>query len=201
MMYDFPKPDDELFRHDQPDWVNNAVLNYNFKQFPPYADGYRMAAETLINACTNDRGTNDILIYPIVFNYRQFIELRLKEIIIGLNYCKASGDDFPKTHRIDLLWEHFKRLYTEFEESENQDDFINAEKVIKQFFDVDPQSMSFRYPVDKEGNASLNITHINIRNFGEVMGRLANFLDAISDQTAHYRDIASEMFREFYYGE
>jgi hypothetical protein len=38
-MYEFPKPDDELFRDDQPERTNNAVLSYNFKQFPLYADG------------------------------------------------------------------------------------------------------------------------------------------------------------------
>lgn len=197
-MYEFPKADDKLFSHDLPDWTNNAVLNYNFKQFPPYADGYRMAAEALIAECTQRDGTNDILIYPIVFNFRQYIELRLKEIIIGLNYCNGSHDHFPKTHRIDILWEHFKKLYNEYKEHKNTEDFMNAENVINQFFEVDPQSMAFRYPVDKEGNPSLSITHINIRNFGEVMTRLANFLDALSDQTAHYRDIASDMYREYY---
>jgi len=198
MSSEFPAANDKLFRHDLSDWTNNAILNYLAGKFPPYAAGYREGFNALITECVAERGLNDILIYPRVFLARQYVELRLKEIIIGLDFCANGTNEFPKTHKIDKIWFQFKNLYQEIGESTSELEFHNAEKIILEFATMDPLSMAFRYPVDKEGNNTLSISHINIRNFGEVMNRLANFLDAISDQIAHYADITSDMYRDLY---
>jgi len=198
MSYAFPETDDKLFRHDLPDWTNNAVLNYLSGKFPPYATGYREGFSALVKECVEERGLNDILIYPIVFLARQYVELRLKEIIIGLHYCTDGTNEFPKTHKIDQIWFQFKSLYEGIGESTNEREFQHAERVIVEFALMDPLSVAFRYPVDKEGNKTIAISHINIRNFGEVMNRLANFLDAVSDQVSHYTDVTSDMYRDLY---
>lgn len=88
-------------------------------------------------------------------------------------------------------------LYVEIGEDIN-DDFTNAERIIKEFAIVDPAPMAFRYPVDKQGNDSISMTLINLRNFAEVMERLHNFLSALSWQLAHYVDLTQDMYSEFY---
>lgn len=196
MSLNFPTVKDQLFRNDQDDWTNNAVLNYFAGKFPAYADGYKAGAQALIRQCTLEDGINDILIYPIVFLYRQFIELRLKDIIKSLFFCNGKQTGLHKTHKIDLLWDQFKTEYQALGESIDDEVFSNAERLILEFVNVDPISMAFRYPIDNEGNQSLSLDHINIRNFGEVMDRLANFLDALSDQISHYSDLASDMYRD-----
>jgi hypothetical protein len=194
-MGEFLTNDDQLFRDDLSDIANNAILNYDFKQFPPYADGYRIAADVLVKSCIYQmpfgRGDIDVLIYPIVFNYRHYVELRLKEIIIGLKHCHGIDENVKLVHDIKILWSELKKLYQEFEEDNNTEDFENAERVIFEFAKIDPRSTAFRYPTQ-------TMSKVNIRNFGEVMDRLANFLDCLSDLTEHYRDLTDEMYKDYY---
>jgi hypothetical protein len=173
-------------------------LNYAVGKFPPYADGYRDGTICLINECLADRELSDILIYPIVFLSRQYMELRMKEIIIALKYCNGQPEGFPKNHRLDQAWYRLKAEYEALGESTNDDAFENAEKIILEFASIDPISMVFRYPVDKNGNTIANPGLINIRDFGEVMQRFSRFLDALSDQIAHYADVTNDMYRDLY---
>lgn len=198
MAHEFPKQDDRLFRDDQPDWVYNAVLDYNAGKFPPYADGYREGAKALIQHCISQERMQDILIYPIVFLSRQYFELRMKEIIIALRYIQGEHSDFPKHHRLDQIWSEMKKGLDAIGEDITNEDFTNAEKLILEFSNADPISMAFRYPVDKNGNKSLSMTHINIRNLGEVLERMFYLFDALSDMVANYEDIANDMFRDLY---
>lgn len=197
MGIDFSISSDELFGSDFPDQYNNAWLKTHYEEFYPYADGYRQGADSLVRQCIEEHGIKDILIFPAVFLYRQYVELRLKELIIGLHYCIDGGDGFPKHHRIDSLWGEFISLYEELGENPKTENFENAKAMIMQFAKIDPNSMAFRYPVSPEGDKMLFLSHINVRNFGEVMDRLANFLDAISDQVAHYKDITGDMYRDW----
>ncbi len=194
----FPEADDQLFRSDQADWVNNAVLNYNAGKFPPYADGYREGAKILIENCISTERMHDILAYPIVFVARQYFELRMKEMIVAIKYVQGLGSDFPKTHKLDILWADLKKGLAAIGENVEQEEIINAERLILEFANVDPNSMSFRYPIDKNGNNLLTISHINLRNFGEVVQKMFRLFDALSDMLAAYEDLANDMFRELY---
>jgi hypothetical protein len=196
MSTEFPLADDQLFRLDLPDWKNSAIINWGTGKFPFYAEGYKEGAKALIVESLSKQGMNDILVYPIVYLYRQYVELRLKEVIMTTRYCNGDQKDFPAIHNISQLWAELKKEYVELGESATSDDFENANRVINEFSKIDPMSVAFRYPVDKEGNDSLKLTHLNIRNFGEVMDRLARFLDAISDHAAHYEDLTDGMNRD-----
>lgn len=43
--------------------------------------GYKMAADLMVAHVARSRHDGDALIFPIVFNYRQFVELLLKYLI------------------------------------------------------------------------------------------------------------------------
>jgi hypothetical protein len=198
MAHEFPRPDDRLFRDDQADWIYNAVLDYNAGKFPPYAAGYQEGAKALIQSCISHEQMQDILIYPIVFLSRQYFELRMKEIIIALRYIQGEHSDFPKHHRLDQIWSEMKKRLKTIGEDVTNEDFNNAERLILEFTCADPISMAFRYPVDKDGNKSLTMTHINIQNLGEVLERMFCLFDALSDMVANYQDLANDMFRDLY---
>lgn len=191
----FPLKTDQLFVGDAPDWTNTAVLNYATRKFYFYADGYFEAARVLVQNLANDKGTIDTLIYPIVFLYRQYIELRLKQMISGLTFCNNGNRTFPQTHRIDRLWQVFLEEYRQAGNEANDEAFKNTQRLILEFASLDPSSMAFRYPVD-DGNKGIAISHINIRNLGDVMERLEHFLDCLTEQIVHYEDIASSMYRD-----
>jgi hypothetical protein len=62
----------------------NACVNYLDGLDPMEAAcwGYREAAEVLLAEVMERGGTLDTLIYPIVFNWRHYVELRLKIIYL-----------------------------------------------------------------------------------------------------------------------
>lgn len=185
-MYEFLKNDDKLFRNDLSDVVNDAIIDFHYMPFTFYADGYKIAADRLIGSCILNlpfgRDDIDVLVYPIVFNYRHYVELRLKEIILAL---RPIGDGKKnrefKTHNLKKLWEEIIDLYRSHRKDYDKEDFENAERIIFQLHVVDEASFNFRYPTNKKGDkTSLEMSRLNIRNFGEVMHRLADFLDSLS---------------------
>jgi hypothetical protein len=58
----------------------NASLNFMPDQLSGYAEGYKLAADRLMQQLVNDPVELDYLIYPLMFLYRQHLELRFKEI-------------------------------------------------------------------------------------------------------------------------
>ncbi|GAC19580.1 hypothetical protein [Paraglaciecola arctica] len=63
------------------DWQSNACVNCSHDSIGLYIDGYRQAADTLAHKVVESSRDQDILVYPIVFLFRQYIELQLKRII------------------------------------------------------------------------------------------------------------------------
>ena len=184
----FPEPGDRLFRDNADHALDKAFINYFSNAIDQYILGYQQAAEALINLSLEDRTKKDVLIYPIIFIYRQYVELRLKECIGTLNFCIHGKREFPNHHYLDKLWEAFKDLYKEAGESITDNDFKNMDRLILEFYSKDPTSMVFRYPSDKKGKTFLAKTEIDIRNFSEVMVKVSAFLDACSDFIANLKD-------------
>jgi hypothetical protein len=126
------------------------------------------------------------------------MELRLKELLKGLNYCIQQDDNFPTHHRLDTLWFEFKKKYSEIQEDINTIEFQSMDELIKEFSQFDPMSMSFRYPVDKEGNRTQKLEKINVVNLRESFVRICFLFDGVSIQIAHYVDITKDMMGDLY---
>lgn len=175
---------------------NNACVNWCHDPLELYATAYKEAAEKLVEEVVNSTRHLDTLVYPIVFLYRQNIELRLKEIIREGRKLLEEQGEFPKHHRIHELWPIAKTIIEKvFENREGKPDFGFVEHVLAEFSVYDPESFSFRYPTDKKGNNPLaGLTHINIRHLAETISRLAEILDGASVGISVYRDWKNEMY-------
>ena len=185
------------------DWKNNACLN-NGDEFA-YREGYRRGAQTLVRAVQEAQSDQDFLVYPIVFLYRHHVELALKRIIRQTPYLierplTKLENDHLEQHRLDLLWEDFKPMAAAICKAAGWDE-LPAEDVegigdyIHQLCEVDPRSYSLRYAHSKKGDPSLpkELTHINLRHFGELMERLANYLDGLEAGAGHLEDLKQEL--------
>ena len=66
----------------------NACLNYQENNWEAYAEGYLNASLCLISRVTKNTYSppQDIIIYPAIYLFRQYLELRIKIIIIDGNY-------------------------------------------------------------------------------------------------------------------
>jgi len=201
-----PHKGDKLFRGDLRDWKNNACLRQGDEY--AYREGYRRGAHLLVQAVGETATDQDLLVYPIVFLYRHHIELALKTIISRTPYLierpltKAETDHLSQ-HRLDWLWQDFKPMAAAITKVAGwddlpQDDVEGIDDYIRQLHKVDPRSYSLRYAHSKGGNPSLptGLTHINVRHFGELMERLANYLYGLEAATGYLQDLKHEMEAE-----
>ncbi len=194
-----PSKEDRLFTSTSEDWSNNACLNYSRDGWSLYAIGYKEAADLLVANIENGRRMQDTLVYPILFLYRQYLELALKELIRDARILQDIDEPFPKTHRIDELWKICQTLLQQVSSDEPIDCLTEIGRLIGEFSGVDPTSMAFRYPEDKEGNPSLaGIGNINLRNVREVVAKISVILDGAGAQIDAYLDFKAEMYREFH---
>jgi hypothetical protein len=189
----WPQKGDHLFKSES-DWWHNACLNY-IHSWGLYASGYKMAADLLVQHVIDTRVEQDLLIYPIVFLYRQFVELQLKEIILDGKKLFESSEDIPASHSITFLWNECRKIIEQVWPDGNKDDLDVVEECLNEFSRMDPKSMSFRYPVDTEGKSSLpeGLRYINIRSVGEAMQKIASFLSGCSAGVSEELRMKQEM--------
>lgn len=176
----------QLIRSDLDPWFN-ACLNFTHDQLGLYASGYLHAAEILNRHVLESRGKgSDTLVYPIIFLYRQYIELQLKSLIKHGSIVLYSPEKYLKTHDIKQLWKQCRKILEKIfeEDSESLDEI---EESIYQLSEIDPSSEAFRYPVDKKGKKTLQgITHINLKNIYEIMTRVCSLLEGADTGISEY---------------
>lgn len=167
------------FFEDTNDTHNNACVNFSWNPNYGYAMGYKKAADFLAENAV-DYQQQDFLVYPTVFLYRHYIELRLKHIIDYGRQFLDTGKDFPKHHGINDLWGEAKKILIKIAADITIDnEFKITENVIYHFNNIDPKSMAFRYPTDKKGEKHLDgLRYINLIKLAKNMGKVENFLES-----------------------
>lgn len=95
---------------ESPDWRNNARLDLGSNRWEIYAIGYMRAADILVARVLESQHELDFLIYPIVFLYRHYLELRLKELIVAGRELLDLPPDLRQVHRLDVLWVSCRKI-------------------------------------------------------------------------------------------
>lgn len=194
-----------LFSGDK-DWKANACLNWSHDTIGLYIEGYREAADKLVHNVIESGTNQDILVFPISFLYRQYIELQLKHIIRESRVFLEEGATFPEHHRIGDLWNTANSLMARIIKKHDQSikDYITESDVqaiktiITEFVKIDPDSFTFRYPKDKKGKNNLDgIQYINLRKLHDQMGVLKEKLDKYYLCVSLLRDFQNEMRAEY----
>lgn len=155
-----------------------------------FAEGYKSAADILVKHAIDGSADRETLVYPTVFLYRQYIELRLKEILREGSALLDDARSFPKRHELDLLWPPVRQIIEAVWAHEDTDDaeLLFVDRVITEFFAIDPKSMSFRYPGLLGG-----VNEIDLRHLSQTIDRVFMFLDGVSDAISAYRDFSTEL--------
>lgn len=165
------------------DAETNALLWWRGNErWVAYADGYKKAADILVERVIQAASDQDFLVYPICFHYRQYLELRLKGMIAVGHQLRGTRGQLPNHHDIAKLWKQARAVLEGVWPEEPKSDLDNTEAYIHQFVEVDPRSEAFRYPFYKDGKETLSgLAGINLRNLLEIMGKLADLLDSALD--------------------
>jgi hypothetical protein len=197
-LHDAVPKDTQLFAPDI-DPQHNACLTRVHLPWGLYADGYRRAAELLIEHCETFYEKNT-LVYPIVFLYRQYIELRLKDIVRESKQVVEKPSPPLQHHKLDALWPVCRSIIQERDLPVSTEDLSRIESCIKQFREFDPTSEAFRYPETKQGGLSLppHLEKISLRGLADAMKSLAGSLENISHLLSADVDLENEFRRDLY---
>jgi hypothetical protein len=160
--YEFrwPSPDDRPFIVADEPLDNASIAEDGFTRIVFMIDGYKRGADLMVKAAAADRRTRDFLVFPIIFNYRQFLELSLKYQLATFGPTVGIEPNWS-SHKLQDLWSEFLELIDRYgtDEPDNADPIVG--KTILEFAKIDPGSFSHRYPVDRRGNP-LPVAYANL---------------------------------------
>jgi hypothetical protein len=167
-------------------------------QYVLYMDGYKTAADELVQCllASETVGRRDTHIFPILFLYRQFIELELKWIFLVYSDSDTSAKKKlirgERAHDLINLWEKAKPIV--LEGATLQEDVAIVEDYIMQFHELDKSSSSFRYPINKNLEQILDSQRrINLPNLRQRMDELYHFFNGLDVMLSNIRDYRQDM--------
>jgi len=196
----FPEMGDRLFTAER-NSRHNAQIDFSFNEdtLYRYVEGYKEAGDRLVQSLMEDSRHIDLVIFPTVFLYRQYLELRLKQLLIEGSRLLNRSFAFPKHHRLDTLWYECKSLLKQIEPNLADQEVMPLEVCIIEFSTIDPVSMAFRYHIDTHDNPSLppDLKYINVRNLAQIMAKIHSFLEAVFMTITVYLDQKQEIEEAF----
>ena len=178
---------DKLFKSDD-DWGNNACVNYLSDNWNIYVIGYKDAADVLVAHVEKHQRGQDFSVYPIVFLYRQYLELEIKYLIRQGRKLQDIHKPIPTIHQIDKLWGICSKLLHEISPGESERELSQIARLIDEFCKIDPNSTAFRYPLKWDGDPSLPpaIKIINLRNIKDVIDKISVLMRGAASQFDYY---------------
>lgn len=190
----YPKIGKRVFIESE-DSRENAIISFSLfasKSFE-YENAYLNAADILVEGFMCHKGDfNSNLIYPIVFMYRQYLELFMKDIIkkyIKILFRDTKDGNLKNTlgqHNLVIIWKEIERFTIEIEnefpnkmeDMELCEILSNTKNYIEEIENMDKKSFAFRYPTNKEEelyHKQIDIK-ISIRNLKECVYEIKNVL-------------------------
>lgn len=175
----------------------NACVNWRPDTSSLYVEGYWHGANKLAMGVIENRDGIDYLVYPILFLYRHYIELKIKYLIADSRGILEEKVGFPNHHNMFNLWGLLKTNINRIAKSKDNglynhiasEDYNKVDDGMAFYKEVDLGSMAFRYPKDQDGNTSLDgVVTINIQEVLVAMNGLKEVLDKIDYAIDSFRN-------------
>ena len=189
-------------------WYHNAVAGGKYSAPYAYILGYYSAAESLVQVSI-ETGKLDTLFFPICFNYRHFLELSLKHLIIGsekfadVSAELGNGEKITNSVASKIKNEHsleklLNWLVERFEKISGEQFDNELRELIVEFHNIDPNGQIFRYPVLKDGSFSLpDQSNYDVENIRLQMEKINDFFAGMDAWLDENTQMALEMLYEF----
>jgi hypothetical protein len=137
-------------------------------------EGYRKGADLMVECALISAVNRDILVYPVIFCYRQFVELSLKHLLANYGPSFGAKPNW-EDHRLDKLWVEFKKILEHVGFCGEDDEVV--QNIVTEFGKIDPESFTFRFPVTKKGNpVPMTLSELDLGELRDVVGRVAAYL-------------------------
>lgn len=171
----WPAPGDKPFVVADDPFDNANIANDGFTRLVLMKEGYKSAADLMVQAAASDRQTRDILVFPIIFNYRQFLELTLKYQLATFGPEVRIQPNW-RSHDLAVLWSEFLAMLEHYGTDDPDEADPVVGKIILEFAKIDPGSYSYRYPVDRQGNpVPVAYSDLHLPTLANVMQGVAGY--------------------------
>jgi len=168
-------------RGDQPFSINRApdenarIAGDGFTRLVLMVEGYKKAADLMVKRTVEDWRERDFLVFPIIFNYRHFVELSLKYLLATYGHGVNIAPNW-NSHDLEVLWSDFRKMLCRYGiDNPDEVDSVVA-SIILNYSKVDSRSFSHRYPVDREGKTlPVAQSELDLENLADVMNAVANY--------------------------
>ena len=191
----FPEKGDKLFVLEQngTQWFPKGA-----EDFFQLSEGYRRAADVIYKEIKKHEWVSKPFIAcAMIFCFRQFLEIRLKELVYMGRKELFETPDFQKEHSLIKLFDDYAiNVLPKIDSNFEQDIIDTVRELIDEFNSIDPMSMAFRYPVDKKNKPSLKIPNTDLDNFKNVMDKLSNYFDGQLELVKELENFNDEMAAE-----
>lgn len=209
-----PKNGDKIF-------IENEGLNYDYasinltkginNQHSEFLiiEGYREATRELLINLLKDENIDwlkiDSKIYPIIFLFRHYIEVILKNTVRYYNILsdKSFSDEvgYVRKHSLLYFWNELKPFLVNnlenYDESLKQD-CLNTnqavESIISEIDALDENSFGFRYAFKGANKINEPVVYsmpsftIDLHNLKDVIIKMMNYFEGINDEVIHFLD-------------
>ena len=161
------------------------------------AQGYAVGALILANWVLKTHWFQDPLVYPVLFLFRHYLELRLKGLVELVRLLQRDERPAPSSHSLKEVVSELDRSLPEVPGWDPVDPAWEAVKTcVMDLQQMDPKGEVFRYhrntrgeaihvkhPQSPEGQAT--VSYVNLRALSSLMQKVSNFLDATRDWLEH----------------
>ena len=178
----WPRSGDQFFV--QTSWGLDANLStFRGERLYRMKKGFMTSADMLVSQSEENTHERSNLVWPIVFCYRQYIELALKDMIAahGSEVVPQINPNWVG-HALLPLWKSYKKLIEATLVETNIDELSEIAAVevhIKVFDQIDVGSYTFRYPTDTKGNQiDIPMNSIDLCHLRNLMEGIYLYLDA-----------------------
>jgi hypothetical protein len=191
--FPWPAEGDDPFKMGSSSRALIACLNFTHDEpWGAMAEGFKRMADVGLRHLEQTGRGQDYLVYPIVYCYRHYVELSLKEIIRAARMLLDEQGGVPSTHNLDALWNTAEPLLKQIADS--PETYRSVRNCLARFNELDPQSDAFRYPVRANGDPSLpGVQNLDLGQVRDVVERLSGFLLGACEQTLVSLDFKNEM--------
>lgn len=149
-------------------------------QIYTYITGYKLSADTLVDAFINGHLTNfDNYIYSIIYNYKQFIDLSMKTIyyLFSNETLEVIEQNINRVNQnLKLTWDLIEPLLNQIYTTPEDFAVMNAAKeYIIEFHSFNERALDFIYPFTTDIITSSTEKRIDVINLKERIEELYQF--------------------------
>ena len=151
-------------------------------------EGYKKAADLMVKHAASELSDRDFLAFPIIFNYRQFLELSLKYLLSTYGDHVGVNENW-RSHNLVFLWSEVEKILDEFG-TDNPDDVAPIVKeIVAEFSKIDPDAYFYRYPVDRGGiPLPLSCDLLDLETLADVINAVAGYFTGCDGYLSHLVD-------------